>query len=77
LYHRVFSNEDVLVRRYYIPLHSLTVSDAPDCGTVGGDDEGDEDIEVSSGCKRRWRSLNSKEESGKSDEEEVHWERFH
>jgi hypothetical protein len=62
------------VRRYYIPLYSLSMTDTPDCVIFGGHDLGVEDIEVSSGCKQQWRSLNSKEETEKSDEEEVHGE---
>ena len=72
--HRDFSTEDLLARRYYIPLYSLSLSGRPDCGFVGGDDVGGEDIELSSGYKQ-WRSLNSKEESEKSEEEEIHWEK--
>ena len=68
--HRAFSNEDLLAR-YYIPHYSLDISDTPGCGTVGGEDGGGVDIETSSWCKQ-WRSLNGKEESEKSDEEEVH-----
>jgi hypothetical protein len=72
----LFSNEDLLMRRYYIPSYGLILSDTPDCRTVGGDDSGVEDIEVSSGCKFRqqWGSLNSKEETEKSDDEEIHGE---
>lgn len=60
------------MRKYYIPLYSLILSETPDCGLAGGGDDGDVDIEFISGCKQQWRSLNSKQETEKSDDEEVH-----
>ena len=43
----------------------------PYSGFDGAGNVGDPDIKGGSGCKQ-WRSLNSKEETEKSDDEEVH-----
>lgn len=64
---------DLLAWRYYIPRYSLICSDTPDSGFDGASDGGDPDIKGGSGCKQ-WRGLNNKEESEKSDDEEVHGE---
>lgn len=51
-----------------IPLCSFHLSDHP----CGANDYGVEDIECSSRCKRRRRSLRSKEKTEKGDEERDH-----